>query len=301
MLRNLDDINNAAISATDGQIGHVKDFYFDDDAWAVRYFVVETGSWLNTRRVLVSPIAVMPPNWQDRSLPVKLTMEQVRNSPSIDTDKPVSRQHESQVLGYYGYPMYWGGAGLWGEGLYPDAMDPGFAGHGVTWEQREREMQAWLRAERDRHRNDNPRLRSCEAVTGHHIHAMDGDIGHLAGFLVDDQTWAIRYLVVDTSNWWLGHKVLVAPHWIQGVHWVDQTVSVDLTREAIQTAPAYDPDRDWTAAQDLALHQHYGRSGDWADGGGDGSADSTARNTSESKVECKLENKVDSSLIETGR
>ena len=276
MLRNLDDINGADISATDGQIGQVKDFYFDDDAWAVRYFVVETGSWLNTRRVLVPPISVLPPNWVDKSLPVSLTMEQVRNSPDIDTDQPVSRQNESQVLGYYGYPTYWGGEGLWGEGLYPYAMDPAFTGSGLTWQQRERETLAWLQAERARHRNDDPHLRSCKAVTGYRIHAADGEIGHLAGFLVDDQTWAIRYLVVDTSNWWLGHKVLVAPHWIQGVHWADQTVSTDLTRQAMQTAPAYDPATDWTAAQDRALYQHYGRSGYWAQRRDDDEADNTA-------------------------
>jgi hypothetical protein len=264
MLRNLKDLESSTISATDGEIGHVKDFYVDDDAWVVRYLVVDAGSWLNSRKVLISPIAVRQPDWEARTLPVSITKEQVRNSPDIDTDKPVSRQNEEDYFGYYGYPAYWGGGGMWGEGLYPYAMSPGFAGYGVDRVERERELEAYLRAEHARHRNDDPHLRSCNTVTGYHIHATDGDIGHVAGFLVDDQTWAVRYLVVDTSNWWVGHKVLIAPPWIKGVHWSDETVSVDLTRDAIKNAPPYDPDAVWTPEQDLGLYRHYGREGYWA-------------------------------------
>ena len=264
MLRSMKDLENYQISATDGQIGHVKDFYFDDDAWVVRYFVVDAGSWLSSRKVLISPIAVQHPDWLERTLPVTLTKEQVKNSPDIDTDKPVSRQNEEQYLGYYGYPYYWGGGGMWGEGLYPYAMDPGFAGYGVNRVERERELEAYLRAERARHRNDDPHLRSCNAVVGYHIHATDGEIGHVSGFLVDDETWAIRYLVVDTSNWWVGHKVLIAPPWIKGVNWSDEIVSLDLSRESIKNSPPYDAATDWSREQDLSLYRHYGRSGYWA-------------------------------------
>lgn len=131
--------------------------------------------------------------------------------------------------------------------------------------ERERELEAYLRDERARHRNDDPHLRSCNAVTGYHIQATDGEIGHVSGFLVDDETWAIRYLVVDTSNWWVGHKVLVAPPWITGVHWSDETVSIDLSRETIKNAPAYDETIDWGRDQELNLYRHHGRNGYWAD------------------------------------
>jgi hypothetical protein len=262
MLRNLNDIQNFKISATDGEIGHVKDFYFEDDAWVVRYFVVDTGTWLTSRNVLISPISVHHPDWQEQTLSVSITKQQVQNSPDFDTDKPVSRQNEEQYLGYFGYPFYWDGGGMWGEGLYPYAMVPGYApGYGADRAERERDMEAYLREEKDRHRNDNPHLRSCNAVTGYHIHATDGEIGHVSGFLVDEETWAIRYLVVDTSNWWVGHKVLVAPLWIKGVHWAEQTVSVDLSRESIQRAPPYDSMVTWGRDQELDLHRHYGRGG----------------------------------------
>jgi len=264
MLRNLNDLENCAITATDGEIGNVKDFYFDDDAWVVRYLVVDTGTWLTSRKVLISPIAVTKPDWPARTLPVSISKEQVRNSPDFDSDKPVSRQNEEQYFGYYGYPTYWDGAGMWGEGMYPYAMTPGFGGYGVDGAEREGEQEAYLRIERACHRNDDPHLRSCNAVTGYDIHAVDGDIGHVTGFLVDDETWAIRYLVIDTSNWWVGHKVLIAPPWIKGVHWLDQTVAVDLSRESIMNAPPYDSAADWGRDQELILFKHYGRNGYWA-------------------------------------
>ncbi|MCY7305279.1 MAG: PRC-barrel domain containing protein, partial [Rhodoferax sp.] len=207
----------------------------------------------------------------ERHLPVSITKEQVRNSPDFDTEKPVSRQNEEQTLGYYGYPNYWGSVGLWGGGLYPYAIDPGFDGYGMARMdgmksgEREREEAAYLRAEEDRHRNDDPHLRSCNAVKGYHIEATDGEIGHVAGYLIDDETWAVRYLIVDTSNWWVGHQMLIAPQWITGVHWSNETVSVNLSRAAVKDAPAYDPNAVWSRDLDRDLYRHYGRNGYWAD------------------------------------
>lgn len=266
MLHDMKKLENYKISATDGEIGQVKDFYFDDDKWTVRYLIVETGTWLSSRKVLISPISLQSPDWQAHTLAVSITMAQVKSSPDIDTDKPVSRQNEEQYLNYYGYPAYWDGAGIWGEGLYPYASVPGYVGYPVDRVQREQDLEAYLAQERARHRNDNPHLRSCNAVTGSHIHATDGEIGHVAGFVVDDQTWAIRYLIINTSNWWLGNKVLVAPRWITGMDWAEQTVTVDLSREFIKNAPVYDADSELTRDQELSLYRHYGRRGYWADG-----------------------------------
>jgi hypothetical protein len=264
MLRSMKNLENYVISATDGDIGHLRDFYFDDDAWVVRYFVVNAGNWLDSRMVLVSPISVQHAHWAEQTLTVSISKEQVKNSPDIDTDMPVSRQNEEQYFTYYGYPYYWGGLGMWGDGLYPYTMYPGYAGYGSDRVERERELEDYLRAERARHRNDDPHLRSCNAVVGYRLHTTDGEIGHVAGFLVDDNTWAIRYLIIDTSNWWVGHKVLIAPQWITGVHWNDQTVSVDLSRESIKSAPHYDPTQPWSREQDERLYQHYRRTGFWA-------------------------------------
>ncbi len=275
MLRSVKTLEEYAIQATDGPIGQVKDLYFDDARWVIRYLVVDTGTWLSSREVLITPWALNKPNWPDRLLPVSITREQVKNSPDIDTHQPVSRQNEMQVLGYYGYPSYWDGTNLWGDGPSPYAMAVGYDGQRLDRAERNREQEATLAADRLRHRNDDPHLRSCNAVQGYHLHASDGDIGHVAGFLVDEDSWAIRYLIVKTTNWWVGHEVLIAPLWITAVHWPDQSVSVDLTREAIRQAPVYDDTAVLDHAWEARLYAHHGRPLVWPDGGS-GSAAETA-------------------------
>jgi uncharacterized protein YrrD len=240
MLRTTKDFQSCTLDAQDGHIGQVTDLYFDDASWVVRYLVVDTQSWLNRHQVLISPMSVRRPNWDDQVLPVAITQEQVRNSPAIDTDMPVSRQHERDYLDYYGYPSYWGGSGLWGEGYYPYAIEADDPTYGLTRFERDRALADFAREKRQRHHHDDPHLRSCKAVNGYHIHAVDGDIGHVEDLLVDEDSWAIRYLIVNTSNWWLGHKVLIAPQWITGVHWDDESVTVDMTREAIKLALPFD-------------------------------------------------------------
>jgi hypothetical protein len=234
------DLQDYAIHATDGNIGHVKDFFFDDAAWVIRYLVVDTGTWLSSRKVLISPVAIGTPDWAKKVLPVSITREQVKNSPDIDTERPVSRQHEMGYLSYYGYQHYWGGDGLWGAVSYPSMMGLGYSDATAKPQEQPDDVKAIARAEAARHRDEDPHLRSCKEVIGYHIQAIDGEIGHVQGMLVDDETWAIRYLVVNTSNWWLGHLVLVAPQSIKQVSWSNTAGTLDLTREQIQQHHALD-------------------------------------------------------------
>lgn len=268
MLRQTKDLQDLAIVAsdgtTDGAIGDVKDLYFDDEAWAIRYLVVETGSWLFSRKVLISPIAAGTPDWIAKRLPVSLTREQIKNSPDIDTDMPVTRQHETDYLDYYSYPYYWGDASLWGRSGNPTSLLPGYAGYGSAVAARAEADDAQARTEA-RQRDQDPHLRSCNAVVGYQIEARDGEIGHVQGLLVDEESWAIRYLVVSTGNWWKGHELLVAPQWIQRVNWADQTVAVDLTRDALKQAPWYDPARPLSREMEIAVYKHYGRAAYWPD------------------------------------
>lgn len=270
MLRKAKDLQELEIVATDdameggpeGAIGDVKDLYFDDEAWAVRYLVVDTGSWLASRKVLVSPIAAGKPDWATMRLPVSLTREQVRNSPDIDTDKPVSRQNETEYFDYFSYPYYWGGAGLWGGSGNPAMLLPGYAGDGSATTGRAAADIAQARSEA-RQRGHDPHLRSVNAVLGYDIKASDGEIGQVNGMLIDEDSWAIRYLVVGTGGWWRGHDVLVAPQWIQRVSWADGTVAVDLTREALKEAPWYDPAEPLSREMEIAVYKHYGRAAYW--------------------------------------
>jgi hypothetical protein len=264
MLRDVKNMLGFTIEAGDGDIGHVKDFYFDDAAWVIRYLVVDTAIWLPDRKVLISPMAIGEPNWKFETLPARLTREQVRSSPNIDTAKPVSRQHELEYSAFYGYPNYWGGDGLWGAEYYPGAMltDAGHGGSGADYLAAQVERERQVREIRHRG-HDDPHLRSCKAVTGYHMSAADGEIGHLQGLIIDEESWAIRYLIVNTSNWWLGHAVLVAPGWITDVSWSKRSITVDLTRQAIQESPPYDPAHLPGRPQETVLYQHYGRNGYW--------------------------------------
>ena len=248
MLRNVSQLTGFAIRARDGEIGTLEQFYFDDETWAIRYLVVNTGDWLSGRLVLVSPLALLQAEWQSKRLDVALTKRQIENSPPIDTHKPVSRQHEAVYLGYYGYPSYWAAPN------YPAALEV----------RREAVAEAEALQARAGREPADVHLRSTEAVTGYHIQASDGEIGHVRDFIVDDETWAIRYLEVDTRNLWPGKKVLVSPQWINRVSWADSKVYVDMTTENIQNGPEWVDSIPVTREYEHRLYDYYARSPYWA-------------------------------------
>ena len=242
--------------ARDGTIGHVKDLYFDDQQWNIRYFVVETGGWLLSRKVLISPLAVDVPDWEHKVLPVSLTKEQVKKSPGIDTDKPVSRQHEATLSDHYGWPYYWSDPVFTALAFAgPMGAMPSAAAVAADAE-RTMALDAEAAAGPEHH---DPHLRNVNAIIGHHIEARDGEIGHVEDFLIEDRTWEIRYLVIDTGNWLPGKKVVIAPLWISDVSWKGSNVFVDLSRDAIKGSPAYDPKRVVDEEYSGRLHDHYGR------------------------------------------
>jgi hypothetical protein len=244
-------LKDFAIRATDGELGTVHELYFDDETWAIRYLVIDTGGWLGGRQVLISPFSIIRTDLDARQLDVALTKKQVENSPNIDTHQPVSRQHEAEYLGYYGYPYYWGGPYLWGPAFYP-------AGFAIPPTASTEAM-----AERVRKESPDSHLRSTEEVTGYSIEAADGEIGHVDGFVVDDEAWAIRYIEVATRNWWPGKKVLVSPAWIERVSWTDSRVYVGLSRESIKDGPEYIESRPITREYENRLYFHYGRPPYW--------------------------------------
>jgi hypothetical protein len=259
MLSSTKDLENYTIRAIDGDIGRVSSFYFDDQSWVIRYLAVNSGGWLADKQVLISPIAISSPNWEQRVLPVAITREQVKNSPDIDPEMPIPREHEIRYLGYYGYPAYWGGTGLWGADAHPGSLMRG-AVASVPMPIRPPAKPDAMTNARD---NEGPHLHSCTALQKYRIAATDGDIGHVEGFLVDEDTWAIRYLIVGTSNWWLGHQVLIAPQWIEQVRQPNATVSVRLTRKQVRNAPPYDPSARPERGQESGLHAHDAQSGYW--------------------------------------
>jgi uncharacterized protein YrrD len=252
MLRSINSLVGYAIRATDGDLGRVDEFYFDDETWTIRYLVVETGTWLSGRKVLLSPVALGEPDWESRTFAANLTMEQVRNSPHIDTDKPVFRQHEMELSGYYAWPMYWGSQ-------YSSSTRYGTAPSGP---------QLYMKAEPEDEASapeshDDPHLRSTRSVAGYHVAANDGAIGHVEDYVTDDQSWLLRFLVVDTHNWLPGgRRVLIAPEWIRSVEWGESKVLVDLSREQIEGSPEFDPRQPVSVDYEGQLHDYYGRPSD---------------------------------------
>lgn len=248
MLRSVKTLEGYKVSATDGDIGSVRDFYFDDEYWTIRYLVVDTGGfWQGPREVLISPIAFREADWSAKLFNLALTGEKVKDSPSTSSDRPVSRQYERNYYQYYGWSPYWGYGGIWGTSQYPEALatpsgsEPGEQATG------------------DAH------LRSAGEVTGYTIQGSDDEIGHVKDFLVDDRTWTIRYLVVNTSNWWFGKNVLLAPHWIDRISWEESNVHVNLPREAIKKSPEWKPDQPIDREYERSLYAFYDRPAYWSD------------------------------------
>ena len=247
MLNKAKMLKGYKLNSLDGEVGKVKEFYFDDQHWTIRYLVADTGNWLTGRQVLISPYALIAVIKEEQHITIDLTKKQIEDSPSLNSDKPVSRQFEDAYYGYYGWPNYWGGPYMWG--VYPDIV---------------RDREKWKKSIHGEKTWD-PHLRSTNDVSGHDIQAADGEIGHVEDFIIDDETWAIRYLIIETRNWWTGKKVLVSPQWIERVSWSESKVFVNLSRETIKQSPEYTEASLLTRDYETMLHRHYNLQGYWDD------------------------------------
>jgi hypothetical protein len=229
MLQSVKQLYGSLLESSDGDLGQVRDFYFDDEDWAVRYVVADTGTWLTSRQVLLSPHAFRDLRPVGKVLCVNLTRKQIEDSPSIELHKPVSRQYEEAYHRYYGWPYYWEGDGLWGgmRGFPVLGTPPGFVpGQPVT-------PASVLNERADAH------LRSTQAVNGYHLQATDGIIGHVCDFLMDDKSWAISGLVIKTGHRFTGKEVQLDASDVERISYEESTVFVKLTKAAVEKCPEY--------------------------------------------------------------
>jgi hypothetical protein len=249
MFQSVKNLTGYLVKATDGDIGTVDQFFLSSGTWIIRYIVIDLGRWLPGRNVLVAPGMVLyPPDWNKRVIPINLTKHQIKESPEIDDRKPVSRQKEIELHKYFNWVPYW----LPSPGGYVNP--PVSAIEDVLDEQNT--------AEQNKGKED-PELRSTKEILKYRIHARDGEIGHVEDFIMDDQDWIIRYLVVDTRNWLPGKKVLLSPEWIENVSWADSEVQVDLSREAVKESPTYDPSAPVNREYEARVYDYYGRPVYW--------------------------------------
>ena len=241
-LRRVRELTELTILGTDGEIGSVQEVYFDDRNWAIRYLVVKAGGWLLSREVLLAPAAVAEINDAHRTMKVALTKDQIRRAPPIEAAKPLSRDYEEAYFRHFQWAPYWEpGPTEWASSVpYPE-MPP-------------LPIDTTLPADAPK----NPHLRSSREITGYDIQAMNGAIGHVEDLVVDDETWTVRYIEVDTRNWLPGKNVLLQMMRIDHISWVDRSVAVMLSRQAIESAPAYDPSKLITPSYEDQLFKHYG-------------------------------------------
>jgi hypothetical protein len=249
MLYRLEKLIGASVHASDGEVGKIKDFYFDNLRWTVRYLVLDTGGWLEDRQILISPFTIDYIDVKKNVVYARLSKERIEGSPRIDTDMPVSRQHEVELGTYYGYPGYWGGSMLWGDLPFPQIpADPVMVGNQYV---------------DDKIAQGDPHLHSVNEVIGYHLKVMDGEIGHLQDFLIEEESWAIRYMIVNTRNWWPGKDVVIPPQWSKAIDWSERVVRLDLTQENVKSAPEYDDSIVLSRVYEEKLHQHYDRPYYW--------------------------------------
>lgn len=241
-LKSIKEIQGYELGAQDGKIGRSSDFLFDDRSWAVRYIVGDTHKWLPGRKVLISPISIGSAKESTQTLSVGLTKDQIKNSPPLESDAPVSRQYEILFNQYHDWGNYWEGPLAWGHYPYPRLL------------QRTKDLQTRVATvEEENH------LRSTHEVLSYSIAATDTNIGHIEDIIVDEETWIIRYLVVDTSNWLPGsRKVIISPEWVKRVEWANGTAVVNVPSEKIKKSPEYDPNSTLDRDYETALYNFYG-------------------------------------------
>ncbi|MBI1294553.1 PRC-barrel domain containing protein [bacterium] len=263
MLRQALKMRGFNVVGQDDKVGTIHDFYFDDDSWTVRYVIVDTGSWLTGRKVLVSPAAIAEIDWQMDQVRSPLTRQQIEESPDIALDQPVSRQHEVMLHDYYAWPYYWGApagrTGISTAGPLGAAapMPPVTSATGTTDPETPEGIKRAAQNEGD------PHLRSMREVHGYTVNATDGDIGKIDDFFFDETEWRIRYLLVDTGPWIFGKEVLISPEWAKNVSWTERDVHVKVTRAQVKESPEYNPQRSMDRDHETMLYAHYGYPGYW--------------------------------------
>jgi len=268
MLLNTRELVGYRLQATDGAIGTIDDLLFDDRAWTIRWVTADTGSWLHSRKVLLPPESFGEPDHVGREIPVDLDRKRIEDSPSLESDQPVSRQVEAGIYDIYGYTPYWDlayGAPTAGVvGNMPVASIGTQASNGAQAQQVEPAApQEALMTDTIDHGQGNPHLRSTNELMGYYIEAKDGSIGHVEDILIESHGWETRYLLIDTRNWWPGRKVLISPKWASSVSWSDRKVYLDMTREQVRTSPEYDPQKPIDASYEKRLHAHYSYEPHW--------------------------------------
>jgi hypothetical protein len=247
MLKFASALKGQALHASDGEIGAVADFLFDDRNWAARWVVIDTGPWLNRRKVLLHPAVIGAAEAGQARLPVALTVAQVRGSPELSEHEPVSTKLERHLYDYYGWE--------------PAALESAFGANPIASKFSAPPLFVFTPASEAAAnlQDGDPHLRGADAIVGYHVVGVDGAIGKVSDLLVDDVAWSLPYLVVDAGNWWSGKHVLISRHAVREISWAEREIRVEVSRVQVKASPAWSALGDVDANYEKDLHDHY----DW--------------------------------------
>lgn len=239
------------LKALDGDFGKLVALYFDDKNWIVRYFVARSTEWLVGRKLLIVPTLITDIDPKDKIIDVDLTLQQVENSPLLEAreigdEEYISLNYEQEIYRYYRLLPYWHSE--------PAIIPMGDSSNSNS-NPNPNEIKLVETSESFAHRP----LHSSEELKNFGLHATDGNIGHIADLIIEEESWRIRYLEINTHHWLPGKHVLLAPAWIKKIDWQNKTVLVDLDCNAIKTAPDYEPAKIISRQYQLDLYQHYGK------------------------------------------
>ncbi|PYZ98764.1 hypothetical protein CR205_09385 [Alteribacter lacisalsi] len=229
----------------EGEIGSVSDLFFDEHTWTVRYIVMNAGNWLKGEQRFLSPASIQSYSVEEERLHANITKEQAKESPSPE-DEPMTRKFERQFSKFYGLNPYWMGAGLWGSGAVPRDLT--------------REDPDSL----DDLREEETSILSVKDLIGYELSTGDESFGKVKDVLIEEDSFKIRYFVVDTNRWLPGGKeVVVSTEWILDVNWSQSLVSVELSKDKIKSAPEYVEDMTLDRDMETSVFKHYGKPKYW--------------------------------------
>ena len=250
-LRSAERLKGSKLAFIDGsEGGKTIDFFFDDSTWKIRHVIANIGSWYQNKKVLISPQLVGEPAWEAKSIPVRIHKDDLNKFPLANEAKPISRQYDSNYFDYSGKPYYWDLYGAEVAGYYPDDL--------LCPPQELEESKGAGRASKF-----DPHLRSAKEVTGYLIQSPNGKFGNVEDFLFEWESWSIRYLVINTINFWPSKKVLISPDWVKCIHWPDRIVQVNLPEKTIKAAPRYDGENPPSRNYESRLYNYYGKDYYW--------------------------------------
>jgi len=236
MLRRSGELQWSQVISLDGEIGKVRDVCFDEASWMVRYLIVDTGGWLSGRKVPIDPRSVELIDRNLHTVWVSLSRAQIESSPRIDIGELGAREHEMQLNRHYGYGSCWTHSMPWGNGQVSPAR----------------------RSAAEALEIDAPSacLRGARQMLDFTLITVDGHVGLIKDFFFDDETWALRYLIVQTGSWLLGRRVLVSADRVRRVDWSAESVEVNQTRKQIEYGWEFDADNPPPGDLETALRTH---------------------------------------------